>query len=115
MPNLRAMCMQMWKQPQINYDGKVLGCCVNQWADYGNAFEIGLIRALNNEKINYARGMLMGKVPPKDDIPCARCHHFKDFKNASLWINRKEIYHLLFRQTLYPIYRRLRLYKLRKM
>jgi len=31
-------CLQLWSAPQINWDGKLLGCCVNQWGDYGNVF-----------------------------------------------------------------------------
>lgn len=32
-------CSQLWNNPQINYDGRVLGCCVNHWGDFGNAFK----------------------------------------------------------------------------
>ena len=40
---LGDMCMQLWKHPQINWDGKVLGCCRNFWGDFGgNAFRDGL-------------------------------------------------------------------------
>ncbi|MDH4232117.1 MAG: radical SAM protein, partial [Nitrospirota bacterium] len=35
---LRSCCCYLWKTPQINYDGRVLGCPVNYWGDYGNAF-----------------------------------------------------------------------------
>jgi len=60
----RDCCMEMWDHPQINYDGRVLGCSVNYWADYGNIFTDGMKETLNNEKINYARELLMGKQPP---------------------------------------------------
>ena len=40
------ICSQLWTQPQINPDGRVLGCCVNYWGDYGNAFEEDLARHL---------------------------------------------------------------------
>ena len=33
------VCSQLWINPQINCDGRVLGCCVNYWGDYGNAFK----------------------------------------------------------------------------
>jgi MoaA/NifB/PqqE/SkfB family radical SAM enzyme len=32
-------CKQMFQSPQINWDGRVLGCCINSWGDYGNAFD----------------------------------------------------------------------------
>src|SRR5262249_35795904 len=27
-------CHQLWDAPQINWDGKVLGCCMNTWGDF---------------------------------------------------------------------------------
>jgi MoaA/NifB/PqqE/SkfB family radical SAM enzyme len=29
------ICHQLWDQPQINWDGKILGCCRNFWGDFG--------------------------------------------------------------------------------
>ncbi|HEY5225253.1 MAG TPA: radical SAM protein [Methylovirgula sp.] len=69
-----GICKQLWDDPQINWDGKVLGCCRNFWGDFGgNAFRDGLSASLNNEKIAYARAMLMGRRPPRSDIPCTTC------------------------------------------
>ena len=39
-------CHQLWDAPQVNWDGKLLGCCLNNYADFGNAFEVGLEAAL---------------------------------------------------------------------
>jgi MoaA/NifB/PqqE/SkfB family radical SAM enzyme len=89
---LRNCCLQMWIDPQINYDGRVLGCSVNFWGDYGNAFKDGLIQCLNNEKMNYAREMLMGKRKSKIDIPCINCQSYKRMKENKKWITDKEIY-----------------------
>jgi len=36
-------------------------------------FSDGFIDALNNEKLNYARGMLLGINEKRDDIPCNTC------------------------------------------
>jgi MoaA/NifB/PqqE/SkfB family radical SAM enzyme len=37
-----GICHQLWDDPQINFDGKVLGCCRNFWGDFGgNAFTDG--------------------------------------------------------------------------
>jgi len=69
-------CLSMWKQPQINFDGRVLGCVVNYWGDYGNSFTDPLLRILNGRKMRYARAMLLGFKPPKEDIPCSRCPLF---------------------------------------
>src|SRR5262249_19048439 len=35
-------CGQLWASPQVNWDGKLLGCCDNVWGDFGNVFERGL-------------------------------------------------------------------------
>ena len=71
------ICSQLWVQPQINTDGRVLGCCVNYWGDYGNAFQEDLTGILNNEKMDYARAMLLGKKEQREDIPCTQCPGIK--------------------------------------
>lgn len=80
------ICSQLWTQPQINPDGRVLGCCVNYWGDYGNALEEDLEGILNNEKMNYARAMLLGKKQERDDIPCTQCRWFKEMKKSNTWL-----------------------------
>ena len=70
-------CYQLWKSPQINWDGKLLGCCVNIWSDFGNVFENGLEKSLKSEKYRYAKEMLLGLKPPREDIPCLKCPVYK--------------------------------------
>jgi MoaA/NifB/PqqE/SkfB family radical SAM enzyme len=71
---MQHICHQLWDNPQINWNGKVLGCCRNFWGDFGgNAFRDGLEASLNNEKIAYARDMLLGRAPARDDLPCTTC------------------------------------------
>jgi MoaA/NifB/PqqE/SkfB family radical SAM enzyme len=89
---LRNCCLILWTNPQINYEGKVLGCSINYWGDYGNAFKDGLKKCLNNEKINYARAMLMGKQKSRMDIPCIHCQSYKRMKENKNWLTNKEIY-----------------------
>jgi len=81
-----TVCSQLWINPQINSDGRVLGCCVNYWGDYGNAFQEDLIGILNNEKMNYAREMLRGKKEQREDIPCTQCRWYKEMKKNSKWL-----------------------------
>lgn len=72
------ICKQLWNAPQVNWNGAILGCCRNFWGDFGgNAFSDGLLAALNNPKIRYARAMLLGKVPGREDIPCSTCEIYK--------------------------------------
>jgi hypothetical protein len=59
---MHSICHELWDMPQVNWDGKVLGCCRNFWGDFGgNAFTDGLIESLNNEKIAYARKCCAGR------------------------------------------------------
>lgn len=80
------ICSQLWLSPQVNVDGRVLGCAVNYWQDYGNAFEEDLTGILNSERMNYARAMLMGKKPAKADIPCTRCSIYKEMAKSEAWL-----------------------------
>jgi hypothetical protein len=32
-----GICHELWDDPQINWDGKVLGCCRNFWGDFGRS------------------------------------------------------------------------------
>lgn len=81
------ICLQLWDDPQINWDGKVLGCCRNFWGEFGgNAFTDGLANAVNGEKISYARDMLMGKAPPRDDIPCTTCEMYQSMQKHAEFI-----------------------------
>jgi len=69
-------CYQLWDSPQINWDGKLLGCCVNRRKDFGNVFEEGLESCLKSEKYIYAKKMLQGKVESRKDIPCFDCQYY---------------------------------------
>jgi MoaA/NifB/PqqE/SkfB family radical SAM enzyme len=66
-------CTQLWFSPQINWDGKLLGCCANTFSDFGNVFHSGLGDCLRGERYSYAKRMLMGKAGLREDIACARC------------------------------------------
>ena len=88
---LRQCCLELWASPQVNYDGRLLGCPVNYWGDYGKVFEYGLMASLNNERIVYAREMLMGRRPSRDDIPCVRCKAYQSMKETGRWIGEGEI------------------------
>ena len=70
------ICHQLWNDPQVDFDGMLLGCCKIPFDDYGvNVFEVGLKQAMKNEAFVYSKKMLMGKVPINYDNPCAKCPH----------------------------------------
>lgn len=79
-------CEAMWNHPQINWDGRILGCPRNFWGDYGaNVFTNGLYKAINSQQIRYARAMLHGLKPSRQDIPCSSCDLYLDMKATERW------------------------------
>ncbi len=89
---VRGVCHALWKSPQINWDGKLLGCSNNRWVVYSpNAFEGDLESHFNAETIRYARMMLMGKKPPRKDMPCLKCEMYAALRKYNNWITADEI------------------------
>jgi hypothetical protein len=87
---MRSICDQLWDTPQINWDGKILGCCRNFWGEFGgNAFRDGLIPSLNSEPIAHAREMLQGRAEPRDDIPCTTCSLYLDMRESGRFLKRR--------------------------
>jgi MoaA/NifB/PqqE/SkfB family radical SAM enzyme len=87
---LADTCHQLWDEPQINWDGKVLGCCRNFWGDFGgNAFRDGLSASIASEKMTYAREMLRGRRPPRQDIPCTTCEMYHAMQQGSHFVTRQ--------------------------
>lgn len=81
------ICHQLWSNPQINWDGKNLGCGRNFWGDFGgNAFKDGLSALLNHEKMSYARKMLQGQASPREDIPCSTCSNYHLMRTNKKWV-----------------------------
>lgn len=81
-----VVCGEMWTSPQVSFDGEVLGCPVNHWSSFGNAFKESLVDILNSERMNYARSMLSGQAEERDDIPCTSCKVYKSIKDHGTWI-----------------------------
>ncbi len=113
-----VMCNQLWESPQINWDGNILGCCHNNWATFGgNVFEKNLDECLNSEPMIYAREMLMGHVPAREDIPCTTCEFFEIRLRNKKWLNMYTIKRSRiaekypFIRNLFQIFKRLVLFK----
>ena len=70
------MCSQMIFQPQINWDGSVLGCCGNYMATWeGNAFYSDLIHVLNDSMYRCAVvALLRGAYDVKLAGVCKNCN-----------------------------------------
>lgn len=87
----KEMCAQLWTSPQINFDGKILGCCVNRWGDFGRTTDWRLEEAVNNERIRYARGMLMGTRDPRADVPCTTCTYYQAMRASGNWVKPGDV------------------------
>jgi len=89
MPYKHMTCHQLWERPQLNWDGTLLGCSRNHWGNFGgNAFTDGLDKCLSNEKVVYARQMLLGRQPPRADIPCSSCENYLHMQATGRWLDR---------------------------
>jgi hypothetical protein len=88
----RDLCSQLWHAPVINWDGRMLGCCVNYWGDFGaNVFEEGLDAAMRHAKLEYARRMLLGEAEPRPGIPCTTCDQYRAMAGSGNWLREEEL------------------------
>lgn len=81
-------CAQLWSNPQVNWDGRMLGCCHNYWGDFGNVLSDGLAPVLAGEKLSYAKQMVLGKAPARADIPCTNCHFYSNMQQQQRWLTK---------------------------
>lgn len=85
-------CNDLW-QPQINWDGQILGCCANFKENFGgNVLKDGLLAALNHPNMIYAKNMVTNKAKPAKDIPCSRCWVYEDMKKHNYWLKSPKVY-----------------------
>jgi MoaA/NifB/PqqE/SkfB family radical SAM enzyme len=88
----RFQCYELWNSPQVNWDGKLLGCSRNIWEIFAdNVFQSDLASCIDNERMQYARKMLMGLVPAREDMHCLRCSVYKSMAQSGEWITPTEI------------------------
>ena len=88
----RELCYQLWHAPVINWDGRMLGCCVNYWGDFeANVFAEGLQSAMRHPKLEYARRMLLGQAEPQPGIPCTTCDQYQAMAKSGNWLREQEL------------------------
>ena len=81
----QPLCFQYWISPQINWDGRLLGCCCNMYGDFGNVFKDGLAQCIKSERYTYARKMLLFKKKPRPDMPCLQCDMYPKIRKVSIF------------------------------
>lgn len=91
----KHICAMLWHRPQINWDGRMLGCCVNYWGDFGDAFKSGLAAVMSGPRMSHARAMIMGRADARADIPCSTCPHYISIRQARSWITAPELAQLM--------------------
>lgn len=81
-----SICKQMLFSPQINWDGRLLGCCTVFKNDWGvNVFKEGLEWALNSEQYrNAIIGLAGGNKDVAYNSPCGRCSKYKQFRSYTV-------------------------------
>lgn len=85
-------CQQLWFFPQVNWDGRMLGCCRNVQADMGaNVFEDDLTRSLNTEKMIHARRMVLGRAEPRPDVACTSCSVYYKMRRTGIFTDESTI------------------------
>lgn len=85
-------CLQLWTAPQVNWDGKLLGCGFNFWGDFGdNVFEQGLGPTLGAGKMAQAKNMLRGKVAADASVPCATCNIYHERRKHGRWVKTRHL------------------------
>jgi hypothetical protein len=89
---VRGICYQLWNAPVMNWNGAMLGCCVNYWKDFGvNGFEASLAEAVASPNLEYARRMLMGEAEARPEIPCTTCGQYMEIRKSGRWLRPDEI------------------------
>ncbi|MDE1919898.1 MAG: radical SAM protein [Candidatus Omnitrophica bacterium] len=71
--SLYLSCYQLWTAPQINWDGKMTGCCANYFGDTGNVFQDGLEAVMKSKRYLDMKMTVLGLIKPGSDVPCSRC------------------------------------------
>ncbi|GHU12317.1 hypothetical protein FACS189449_05760 [Alphaproteobacteria bacterium] len=84
-------CTILWEAPVINYDGRFLGCHLN---DVGiadlNVFDLGLKECLEAPIVQNMKKMLMGGEL-SEDAPCCLCWNYRSLVWNDAFITAEEV------------------------
>jgi MoaA/NifB/PqqE/SkfB family radical SAM enzyme len=86
-----ATCHQLWLRPRINFDGRLLGCSINHWGDFGNVFTSGLETLLASNKMQRTKEMLLGLRDAEEGSPCLRCAVYHDMQRHNAWVRPEDL------------------------
>lgn len=77
-------CYQCLYSPQINWNGDVLGCCVNKWNSLGNISNSSIQEILESDKYQFMIKVLFGEAEVDESIPCYYCPNIIKIKEHPL-------------------------------
>lgn len=69
----KVPCYQCFFSPQINWNGEILGCCVNKWRTLGNSRKQSLRNWQKSTTYLSLAALLFEGVMPEMDLPCVHC------------------------------------------
>jgi hypothetical protein len=82
----KAPCYHCFVSPQINWNGKILGCSVNKWKTIGDVNEMSISEWENSQYHKTMVEILFeGKECP-NTIPCFYCPNYQKIKEKPLSI-----------------------------
>ena len=72
----QTYCSDLLFHPQINWDGRLLGCCQIYKSDWNmNAFDSGFLTVVNSDTYRKTLASILEISPVTADIPCRTCRH----------------------------------------
>lgn len=70
-----SLCKEIFLTPQINWDGRMLGCCTRRYATFDvNVFEVGLEAAMKSPRYMQAKECLLTVHPDKEKYGSCTCY-----------------------------------------
>ncbi len=88
----KVPCYQCFSSPQINWNGDILGCCVNKWKVMGNVLETNISEWEQSEYYQKLKDILFEGEEPKEDYPCFHCPNLQKVRENHLTISGLQKY-----------------------
>lgn len=82
----KAPCYHCFSSPQINWNGKILGCSVNKWKTIGDISNISIEDWENSETFKTLVGVLFDGIECPSELPCYYCPNYQKIKETHLSI-----------------------------
>ncbi len=88
----KAPCYHCFSSPQINWNGDILGCCVNKWKTMGSIQDITIEQWEQSNIYKELVDILFKSKECSSDIPCYYCPNYEKIKSEPLTIEGLQHY-----------------------